>query len=86
MGNKSLKILVIDDIRDNLISIKALIYEAFPDARIFTALNGQAGLELATSQNPDVILLDIVMPGMDGFEVCQRLKSKLVDNLQRNSG
>ncbi|MEI6695102.1 MAG: PAS domain S-box protein [Bacteroidota bacterium] len=78
MGNKSLKILVIDDIRDNLISIKALIYEAFPDARIFTALNGQAGLELATSQNPDVILLDIVMPGMDGFEVCQRLKSDTI--------
>ena len=33
------------------------------------------GLEVATNENPDVILLDIVMSGMDGFEVCQRLKS-----------
>ena len=41
---------------------------------VLTARNGQEGLELARSGSPDLILLDIMMPGMDGFEVCQRLR------------
>jgi len=72
---KKLNILAIDDNKDNLISIKALIKEAFPDALTLTALNGIKGLELAVLENPDVILLDIVMPDMDGFEVCRKLKA-----------
>jgi PAS domain S-box-containing protein len=75
MENRKIKILAIDDMPDNLISIKALIRENFPDAEILTALDGQKGIELAQSVFPDVILLDIVMPGMDGFEVCRKLKS-----------
>jgi signal transduction histidine kinase len=39
------------------------------------ALNGQRGIELAAIEDPDVILLDIVMPGMDGYDVCRQLKS-----------
>ncbi len=68
------KILAIDDNKDNLTSLKALIYEAFPDFVTLTALTGKKGLELATLEDPDVVLLDIVMPEMDGYEVCQRLK------------
>ena len=75
MESKQIKILAIDDNRDNLISIKALIYEAFPDACIFTALDGKTGIEIAVQEDPDLILLDIVMPDMDGFEVCQKLKA-----------
>jgi PAS domain S-box-containing protein len=70
-----IKILAIDDNQDNLISIKALIGEAFSEAQIYTALTGEKGFELASAEDPDVILLDIVMPGMDGFEVCRMLKS-----------
>jgi PAS domain S-box-containing protein len=70
-----IKILAIDDNQDNLISIKALIREAFPQALTLSALNGTKGLELAAAEDPDVILLDIVMPGMDGFEVCKKLKA-----------
>ena len=68
------KILAIDDNNDNLISLKAMIQDAFSESVFYPALNGTKGIELAVEIDPDVILLDIVMPGMDGFEVCHRLK------------
>ncbi|MEI6753709.1 MAG: PAS domain S-box protein [Paludibacter sp.] len=70
-----IKILAIDDNFDNLITIQALVMEAFPAATVAFALSGKEGLELAETLNPDVILLDVIMPEMDGFEVCQKLKS-----------
>jgi PAS domain S-box-containing protein len=70
-----LVILAIDDNQDNLTTLKAMIAEAFPGARVLIALEGKKGLDLAQSEDPDVILLDIVMPGLDGFEVCRRLKA-----------
>jgi PAS domain S-box-containing protein len=75
METKSIKILSIDDNPDNLISLNALIKEAFPGVKALTALNGEKGLALAAAEDPDLILLDIVMPGMDGFEVCRKLKA-----------
>jgi PAS domain S-box-containing protein len=68
------KILAIDDINDNLVSLKAIVDDAYPSSILFTALDGAKGIELAIETNPDVILLDIMMPGMDGFEVCRLLK------------
>ncbi|WP_297087941.1 PAS domain S-box protein [uncultured Draconibacterium sp.] len=75
MANNSITILVIDDLQDNLITLNALIKDAFPEATVLKAQNGKTGLELAAKENPDVILLDILMPGMDGYEVCQKLKA-----------
>ncbi|PKP06961.1 MAG: hypothetical protein CVU10_05220 [Bacteroidetes bacterium HGW-Bacteroidetes-5] len=69
------RILAIDDIQDNLISIKAIIADAFPDIEVYTALSGRQGVELARRVIPDIILLDILMPGMDGYEVCKIVKS-----------
>jgi two-component system, sensor histidine kinase and response regulator len=68
------KILAIDDNRDNLIVLHALLSDAFHDARIFLVQTGSEGIAMAREENPDVILLDLVMPGMDGFETCKRLK------------
>lgn len=48
--------------------------DAVPDALTLMALSGTEGLEIAAMEDPDVILLDIVMPDMNGFEVCQKLK------------
>ena len=81
MENSVVLILAIDDNQDNLISLKALIKDVFPEAAVLTALTGKQGLQLAAAEVPDVILLDILMPGMDGFEVCARLKAdkKLCD-------
>jgi PAS domain S-box-containing protein len=72
---KPLKILAIDDNQDNLTALKAVVGDAFSGARVVTAQNGPKGIELALAEDPDVILLDIVMPGMDGFEVCRKLKA-----------
>jgi len=74
MENNNIKILLVDDIQDNLTTLKALIKEAFPESKVFQALSGIQGIEIAKKENPDVILLDIVMPKMDGFEVCYKLK------------
>lgn len=70
-----MKILAIDDNRDNLTVLGAVMHDALPDCTLLTAQNGPRGLELALAEDPDVILLDIVMPGMDGYEVCRRLKA-----------
>ena len=76
-----MKILAIDDNHDNLTTLKAVVSDRLSDARILTALSGPTGLELAQAEDPDVILLDIVMPGMDGYEVCRRLKKDARLNL-----
>ena len=68
------KILVIDDKKDNLISITALLRNYLPDCETLIAESGAEGIEIAKREKPDVILLDIIMPKMDGYEVCKRLK------------
>lgn len=67
------KILAVDDNQTNLVLIK--VYLEKMDAVPLLADNARDGLELALNEKPDVILLDIMMPGMDGHEVCRRLKS-----------
>ncbi|WP_416675328.1 hybrid sensor histidine kinase/response regulator [Egbenema bharatensis] len=66
-------ILVIDDTPDNLRFLSSLLTEAGYTVR--KVINGALGLEAAQLQPPDLILLDIVMPGMNGYEVCQRMKA-----------
>lgn len=74
------KILVIDDIVDSLTSIKAILQSYEPDFQVVTASSGKEGIELARSEKPDTILLDIQMPEMDGYEVCQKLREDLRTN------
>ena len=70
-----IKILAIDDNRDNLITLQAMISDAFPEALFISSTDGLEGIELAISNDPDVILLDILMPGIDGFEICRKMKA-----------
>jgi len=70
------KILVIDDRQDNLTVIRALLKNLLPDVIVFTAQSGQEGLKIARQELPDVILFDIIMPGMNGYEVCIKLKAE----------
>ena len=75
MENAVIKILTIDGIPDNLAALNAVIRDAFQDATLLTASTGSEGIELAIKEQPNVILLDIVMPDMDGFEVARRMKA-----------
>lgn len=66
------KILVVDDEED----IRKLLVTLFEDAgyEVITASDGKEALEVAKSQHPDLIFLDILMPIMDGFQTCAALR------------
>jgi len=72
MENKKNKILIIDDEK---INITALAYFLRPDYDIIVATDGAAGIEAAEKHLPDLILLDVIMPEMNGYEVLEKLKS-----------
>ena len=67
------KILIVDDVMSNVLLLKVLLKnEKFA---IATASNGRQALEQVEKENPDLVLLDVMMPDMSGFEVAQHLKS-----------
>ena len=68
------KLLVVDDVQTNVLLLKALLGKE--GYGILVANNGQEALEVIRNENPDLILLDVMMPGMDGFEVAERPKSE----------
>ncbi len=74
METATIKVLAIDDSPDNLLTLEAVLGDALPECRLTTASNGPSGIALARAEDPDVILLDIIMPGMDGYSVCRQLK------------
>lgn len=67
-------ILSVDDKRDNLITLEAVLGDLLPEARVVSVQSGARGIEEAVRLKPDVILLDLRMPGMDGYEVTGRLR------------
>lgn len=68
----SARILVVDDILPNVKLLEAKLTSEYYD--VITATNGQEALDKAAQESPDIILLDVMMPGMDGFEVCTKIK------------
>ncbi|MBI9037631.1 MAG: response regulator [Bacteroidales bacterium] len=68
------KILAIDDKKDNLTTIEAIVKNRMPECKVLTALSGEEGIKKAREEQPDTILLDIIMPQLDGYEACKRLK------------
>jgi CheY-like chemotaxis protein/DNA-binding CsgD family transcriptional regulator len=69
-------VLIVDDVPENL----AVLHDALDEAgyTVLVANNGPVALERAQQLVPDIILLDAMMPGMDGFEVCRHLRASLV--------
>ncbi|MEI2397656.1 two-component system response regulator [Paenibacillus sp. FSL R10-2199] len=64
-------ILVVDDTPDNISLLSGLLKEQY---KVKVAINGEKALQVAKASPPDLILLDIMMPVMDGYETCRRLK------------
>ncbi|MDP3131402.1 MAG: response regulator, partial [Burkholderiaceae bacterium] len=73
LSRPSTVVLLVDDVPDNV----AMLHDALDDAgyTVLVALDGESALRRARQALPDVVLLDAVMPGMDGFEVARRLKA-----------
>ncbi len=70
----SARILVVDDLLPNVKLLEAKLTSEYFD--VMTANDGPSALEMIEAQPPDIVLLDVMMPGMDGFEVCQRIKQQ----------
>ena len=68
-------VLAVDDTPENLDVVKGILA---PDYKVKAVTNGAAALKIAEKQPPDIILLDIMMPDMDGYEVCRQLKANPV--------
>ncbi len=67
-------VLLVDDNAQNL-ELLEVYMEGLPELRVITATNGLEAIEQVAKQSPDLVLLDIMMPKMSGFEVCKRIKS-----------
>ncbi|WP_337186103.1 PleD family two-component system response regulator [Phenylobacterium sp.] len=68
----SARILVVDDIESNVRLLEAKLSAEYYE--VLTAHDGPTALAVAAAEQPDIVLLDVMMPGMDGFDVCRRLK------------
>ncbi|MCP5382638.1 MAG: PleD family two-component system response regulator [Kordiimonadaceae bacterium] len=66
------RVLVVDDVLHNVKLLEAKLRSEYFD--VLTAMNGLDALDIIEKEQPDIILLDVMMPGMDGFEVCRRVK------------
>ncbi|TPE50243.1 PleD family two-component system response regulator [Amaricoccus solimangrovi] len=67
------RVLVVDDVATNRLLLRAKLSSAYYD--VVVAEDGPKALDLARSEQPDMVMLDVMMPGMDGFAVCARLKA-----------
>lgn len=67
------RVLVVDDVLPNVKLLEAKLSSEYFE--VLTANNGPEALEVIERENPDIVLLDVMMPVMDGFEVCRRIKA-----------
>ena len=70
----SMKVLLVDDEPDVIEVVNLCFSLRWPDAQVIAAENGERALSLVEQQQPDLILLDIMLPDMDGFQVCQEVR------------
>ncbi len=73
LADTRVKILVVDDERDALVPLKMSLES--DNYNVVEAYDGYEAIKKAHTENPDLILLDIILPGLNGYEVCSRLKT-----------
>src|SRR3972149_6371078 len=69
-----MKVLIIDDEPDVIEVVNLCFNLPWPEAELISAKNGDEGLRLVEDEKPDLILLDIMLPGIDGFHLCQEVR------------
>ena len=72
MGDGKKKILFIEDEPDQIMMVSLRLERS--GYEVISSSDGESGLKKALAEKPDLILLDVIMPGIDGLEVCRRLK------------
>ncbi|KJJ85352.1 Signal transduction response regulator, receiver region domain protein [Candidatus Omnitrophus magneticus] len=75
------KILIVDDSKTALLMMKTLFEEE--SYEVHSAETGQEGVRLSENVHPDIIILDTILPDIDGFEVCKKIKSQSTNNMPK---
>lgn len=73
LENLKQKVLIVDDTPSNILFLKEVLKDQ--EYEIYSAADGVEALDIANTEHPDLILLDVIMKGIDGYEVCRQLKS-----------
>jgi two-component system alkaline phosphatase synthesis response regulator PhoP len=66
------KILVIDDMEENILLLQIILTEA--GFQVITGHNGEEAIDIVRSERPDLVILDLMMPKMDGYSACKKLR------------
>ena len=74
-GNDMMRILAVDDDRNNLKMVSFLLREE--GYQVLTAENGETALQMVDAEHPDLVILDIMMPHLDGYEACRRIRQTM---------
>ncbi|MFA7116633.1 MAG: hybrid sensor histidine kinase/response regulator [Bacteroidales bacterium] len=69
------QVLIVDDIAPNVILLRAILKKQ--KYNIISASSGEEALEIISKENPDIVLLDVMMPGLSGFDVCNHVRNKM---------
>ena len=69
-----MKVLIVDDEPDVIEVVNLCFNLRWPDADVVSATTGEGGLRLVEDEKPDLILLDIMLPDTDGFQLCQEIR------------
>jgi len=75
MINNRLKLLLVGNHRDHLEPLKSLLFDTLPEHHLCIASNAEQGLALAQIEDPDLIIVDVALPEMEAFKICQKLKA-----------
>jgi two-component system sensor histidine kinase/response regulator len=78
INNSDYKILIVDDVKANVMLLKALVKKN--DFQIIEAFDGKQALEMFEAHKPDLILLDIMMPILDGYQVLEKIRTGDINN------